>query len=81
MFISRTSSQRLAAWDESVLDDLAKVDINGRQIKNTVRTASTLARSMNTSLEKDHIDIVLATIESFEADLNEDTQDVVELRE
>ncbi|KFY77788.1 hypothetical protein V499_02893 [Pseudogymnoascus sp. VKM F-103] len=81
LFISRTSSHRLAAWDESVLDDLAKVDINGRQIKNTVRTASTLARSMNTSLEKDHIDIVLATIESFEADLNEDTQDVVELRE
>ncbi|OBT92236.2 hypothetical protein VE01_09997 [Pseudogymnoascus verrucosus] len=81
LFISRTSSQRLAAWDESVLDDLAKVDINGRQIKNTVRTASTLAMSMNTSLEKDHIDIVLATIESFEADLNEDTQDVVESRE
>lgn len=81
MFISRTSKHTLAAWDASVLDDLAKVDINGRQIKNTVRTASTLARSMNSSLGKEHIDIVLATIESFEADLNEDTQDVVGLRE
>ncbi|KFZ03340.1 hypothetical protein V502_11029 [Pseudogymnoascus sp. VKM F-4520 (FW-2644)] len=81
MFISRTSKHNLAAWDASVLDDLAKVDINGRQIKNTVRTASTLARSMNSSLGKEHIDIVLATIESFEADLNEDTQDAVGLRE
>ena len=64
-------------WDEAILDDLARVDINGRQIKNSVRTASTLARSMNTVLAKEHIDIVLGTIESFEADLNEDTQDVV----
>ncbi|KFY16465.1 hypothetical protein V492_01308 [Pseudogymnoascus sp. VKM F-4246] len=79
MFISRTSKQTLAAWDASVLDDLAKVDINGRQIKNTVRTASTLARSMDMSLGREHIDIVLATIESFEADLNEDTQDAVGL--
>ncbi|OBT83688.1 hypothetical protein VE02_07575 [Pseudogymnoascus sp. 03VT05] len=81
LFISRTSNQTLAAWDASVLDDLAKVDINGRQIKNTVRTASTLARSMNTSLRKEHIDIVLTTIASFEADLNEDTQDAVGLIE
>lgn len=81
MFISRTSRQALTTWDESVLDNLAKVDINGRQIKNTVRTASTLARSMNTSLGKEHIDIVLATIERFEAGLNENTQEDVGLRE
>ncbi|KAH6718164.1 P-loop containing nucleoside triphosphate hydrolase protein [Leptodontidium sp. MPI-SDFR-AT-0119] len=77
LFISRTSKESLHFWDESVLDALAQVDINGRQIKNSVRTASTLARSMNMALGKEHIDIVLGTIESFEADLNEETQDVV----
>ncbi len=80
LFISRTSKETLETWDESVLDELAKVDINGRQIKNTVRTASTLARSMKMPLGKEHVDIVLGTIESFEADLNEDTQDSVALR-
>ncbi|KAG4433294.1 hypothetical protein IFR05_011214 [Cadophora sp. M221] len=81
LFISLTSKESLEAWDESVLDALAQVDINGRQIKNSVRTASTLARSMNMVLGKEHIDIVLGTIESFEADLNEETQDVVASRD
>ncbi|KAG4415988.1 hypothetical protein IFR04_010873 [Cadophora malorum] len=77
LFIGRSTKETSQVWDEAILDDLARVDINGRQIKNSVRTASTLARSMNTVLAKEHIDIVLGTIESFEADLNEDTQDVV----
>lgn len=81
LFTSRASKEAPEAWDEIVLDTLAKFDINGRQIKNSVRTASTLARSMNMALGKEHIDIVLGTIESFEADLNEETQDVVTLRD
>ncbi|KAL2066084.1 hypothetical protein VTL71DRAFT_2155 [Oculimacula yallundae] len=81
LFISRTSKEPLQPWDDDVLDSLAKVDINGRQIKNSVRTASTLARSMKMPLGKEHIDIVLGTIESFEADLNEETQDAVALRD
>ncbi|PVH72338.1 P-loop containing nucleoside triphosphate hydrolase protein [Cadophora sp. DSE1049] len=81
LFIGRSTKETSEVWDDAVLADLARVDINGRQIKNSVRTASTLARSMNMVLAKEHIDIVLGTIDSFEADLNEDTQDVVALRD
>jgi predicted ATP-dependent protease len=64
-------------WPESVLDELSQVNINGRQIKNTVRTANTLARSKNTSLGKEHIHIVLEAMTELEDDLNSSTQDVV----
>jgi predicted ATP-dependent protease len=61
----------LEAWSESDLNDLAKVNINGRQIKNTVRTANTLAKSTKTNLNKEHLEVVLETIRDFEDDLND----------
>jgi hypothetical protein len=61
----------LEAWSESELNELAKVNINGRQIKNTVRTANTLAKSTKTNLNKEHLEVVLETIRDFEDDLND----------
>jgi predicted ATP-dependent protease len=61
----------LEAWSESDLNELAKVNINGRQIKNTVRTANTLAKSTKTNLNKEHLEVVLETIRDFEDDLND----------
>jgi hypothetical protein len=77
LFISLTAKDVLQNWPDSVLDELSKVNINGRQIKNTVRTANTLARSKNASLGKEHIEIVLETMAELEDDLNDSTQDVV----
>lgn len=64
-----------------MLNDLAKVEINGRQIKNTVRTANTLAKSMKMELGKEHLKIVLETLKDFDNALNEDTQDSIGLRD
>jgi hypothetical protein len=77
IFIDLTSKSVLQSWPDSILNDLAKVNINGRQIKNTVRTANTLAKSKNTMLGKEHIDIVLETMAELEEDLNSSTQDTV----
>lgn len=77
-FINRTSSEvNMNTWHDSVLDRLAAVDLNGRQIKNAVRTANALAESSDERLSPDHLDIVLETLRDFEADLNEQTQDVL----
>jgi SpoVK/Ycf46/Vps4 family AAA+-type ATPase len=76
LFIAKTSKDDvLEAWSESDLNDLAKVNINGRQIKNTVRTANTLAKSTKTNLNKEHLEVVLETIRDFEEDLNDATLD------
>ena len=77
LFINRTAKDVLRDWPESIIDELSQVSINGRQIKNTVRTANTLARSKNKVLGKEHIDIVLETMAELEEDLNSTTQDAV----
>jgi SpoVK/Ycf46/Vps4 family AAA+-type ATPase len=72
LFIAKTSKDDvLETWSESDLNNLAKVNINGRQIKNTVRTANTLAKSTKTTLNKEHLEVVLETIRDFEDDLND----------
>jgi Trp operon repressor len=77
LFLDRTSKESLQNWPASVIDELAKVNINGRQIKNTVRTANTLAKSKKIALTKEHIEIVLETMAELEDDLNSSTQDTV----
>lgn len=74
-FIERTSKDALQTWPSNILDDLSKADLNGRQIKNAVRTANTLATSTNSALDKDHIEMVLETIREFEADFQDTTVD------
>ena len=67
-FISRTSKTP-PIFDEETLDRLAAVEINGRQIKNAVRTASALARDEKIPLNEEHFQTVLETIAEFEQDL------------
>jgi hypothetical protein len=76
LFTAKTSKGVLETWSESDLDSLAKVNINGRQIKNTVRTANTLAKSTKARPNKEHLDFVLETIQDFEEGLNDAALDV-----
>jgi hypothetical protein len=77
LFINRTSKDAVKNWPEAILDKLSKVDLNGRQIKNTVHTANTLARSAQERLNSKHVESVLETIRDFDGELNDDTQDVL----
>ncbi|KAJ9652347.1 hypothetical protein H2198_008386 [Neophaeococcomyces mojaviensis] len=69
-FISRTS-KTAPVFDDEALERLAAVDVNGRQIKNAVRTANALARDEGRTLCEEHLQSVLETIADFEADLGE----------
>jgi SpoVK/Ycf46/Vps4 family AAA+-type ATPase len=55
-------------WPEGCIEDFAAITLNGRQIKNAVRTAHTLALSENRTLSPDDVQVVLDTISEFEKD-------------
>jgi SpoVK/Ycf46/Vps4 family AAA+-type ATPase len=50
---------------ESRLDDLAEVEMNGRQIRNAVMTARQLAKFQNRTMDYEHIQTVLKTAGDF----------------
>ncbi|RFU34095.1 hypothetical protein B7463_g2202, partial [Scytalidium lignicola] len=75
LFLHRTSHFREEDWPEEVMKRLAHFQLNGRQIKNTVRTAQTLALSEGRQLSYKDVSTVLETVLQFEQDLNEETQD------
>ncbi|KAM0326670.1 hypothetical protein ACHAQA_006540 [Verticillium albo-atrum] len=56
-------------FTEEDYDHLTKFDLNGRQIKNTIRTAQALATNKKESLSMVHIKDVLEVQRSFEQDL------------
>jgi hypothetical protein len=47
-------------WSETDLDELATVELNGRQIKNVLKSAALLSARKNSALEKKYVDVVLA---------------------
>lgn len=51
------------------LDNIARKDLNGRQIKNVVRTSQALANSKGQKLELKHLMQVLKFTEEFEHNL------------
>ena len=58
--------------EESFLNELARYNINGRQIRNIIRTAWALAHSENKTLEAHHIRTTLAAMSGFgDADIEE----------
>ncbi|CRK28687.1 hypothetical protein BN1708_015327 [Verticillium longisporum] len=57
------------AFTEEDFDYLTKFDLNGRQIKNTIRTAQALATNKKEALSMLHIKDVLEVQRSFEQDL------------
>jgi len=54
----------------SSIETLAKKELNGRTIKNVVRTAQALALSAKKPLSMDHINVVLAVQEKFIQDFS-----------
>ena len=59
----------LMPFTEEDFDALARYDLNGRQIKNTVRTAQALAINKGEPLSMDHIRQVVEVQMSFDRDL------------
>jgi len=56
-FLARTASTE--PFSDTELNELAKVELNGRQIKNMLKTASLLAWSQETTLKFEHVKVVL----------------------
>jgi SpoVK/Ycf46/Vps4 family AAA+-type ATPase len=53
-------------WPDDCIDDFARVNLNGRQIKNAVRTAHALALAEDRTLSPDDVQVVLSTVSEFE---------------
>lgn len=60
--------------DKSGIDvkRLAKIAINGRQIKNTIRLAQGLAKQQNTSINAEHIMLTIEIAQQFKKDLGKE---------
>jgi hypothetical protein len=68
-FIARCSGPFTSEWlDDEFLNKLASHDINGRQIKNVLRVAYSIAANDNRDLRPEDIVKVLEACESFESD-------------
>jgi hypothetical protein len=62
-------------WDDAFLNNLAAEPLNGRQIKNIVRTAHALAMAEESELRPQDIQISLQSIKDFEEDFAHDLAD------
>ena len=72
MFLEKVREKEgleMAAFGEEDWNRLARHDLNGRQIKNAVRTAQALAVNEGRPLDMKHIGKVLEVAETFEKDL------------
>ena len=62
--------QQNAGLSEVELNDLGEKDVNGRQIKNVVKTATAVANDKNEVLGYKHLLKVLEILDRFEIDWN-----------
>ncbi|RAH63080.1 hypothetical protein BO85DRAFT_444424 [Aspergillus piperis CBS 112811] len=72
MFLERVQAKEgveTATFTEKDFDLLARHNLNGRQIKNSVRTAQALAVNEQNPLSMEHIRRVLEVAETFDRDL------------
>jgi D-aminopeptidase len=72
MFIERVrvlEGVETMPFKEEDYTNLAKHNLNGRQIKNTIRTAQALAVNKKEPLSMEHIKRVLDVLLSFDRDL------------
>ncbi|OJJ41872.1 hypothetical protein ASPWEDRAFT_48338 [Aspergillus wentii DTO 134E9] len=72
MFLERVQAMeglQTAKFTEKDFDALARHNLNGRQIKNSVRTAQALAVNEQSPLSMEHIKRVLEVAETFDHDL------------
>ncbi|OJD10083.1 hypothetical protein AJ78_08761 [Emergomyces pasteurianus Ep9510] len=72
MFLDKVRTKEGVAvvpFTETDYESLARHNLNGRQIKNSVRTAQALALNEKTPLSMEHISRVLDVAETFDQDL------------
>lgn len=82
MFINMVPPEVPYQWlDDKCLERFAAEVINGRQIKNTVRTARALAVSNGVPLDVTHIETSLRAIRDFETDFTEGAEQVQSIAE
>lgn len=55
-----TSLRVKGAWSDEDIDELARIELNGRQIKNVLKSAALLAARKKEGLGKKYVDMVLA---------------------
>ncbi|KAL3471826.1 hypothetical protein BJX99DRAFT_15722 [Aspergillus californicus] len=73
MFLDKVRSMegvQTSQFTDKDLDSLSRHNLNGRQIKNSVRTAQALAVNEKTSLSMNHIKRVLEVAKTFDQDLH-----------
>ena len=70
-FLGRASPESAAAMIyNGGLDEFAQEDLNGRQIRNVVRTAHALAISDGSTIAVEHVQMALEAMKTFEADFD-----------
>ncbi|KAI0007268.1 P-loop containing nucleoside triphosphate hydrolase protein [Xylariaceae sp. FL0662B] len=74
LFLQRTSGFNAENWPPEVLKELAAVDVNGRQIKNTVSTAYALALAEDQNFGPEQVRDVLETVDEFRMEFNKETE-------
>lgn len=80
-FIQNVAEEAVFDWlDEEYLAELGKVALNGRQIKNTVRTAYALAVNARAELSRVHVEMALQAMRMFEKDFDENTSTSGDIR-
>ncbi|KAH9826097.1 ATPase family associated with various cellular activities (AAA) [Teratosphaeria destructans] len=67
--VKKGDAESIADFSDRDLDILSRHQLNGRQIKNAVRTAQALALKEAKILDMEHVKKVLEVSESFERDL------------
>lgn len=72
-FIFKASNGIWPNWlDQSHLDKLSTPELNGRQIKNIVRTAQALSLSDGNLVQPEYIHMALTAMVMFESDFDQD---------
>ncbi|KAL5114861.1 hypothetical protein ACEQ8H_007238 [Pleosporales sp. CAS-2024a] len=64
-----TSGGKTRTFSEGDFDELSKRNMNGRQIKNTVKTSQSIALAEKSPFSMDHVKRVLEVAEAFEDDM------------
>jgi len=73
-FANKASPNSALQWmDDCFLNTISAKELNGRQIKNVVRTAHAMAVSSNEAISTKHIESAIKILEDFERDFEEDT--------
>ncbi|KAF1354235.1 hypothetical protein EJ07DRAFT_64239, partial [Lizonia empirigonia] len=67
--LDKEKANKIKPFKDSDFDELSKKNMNGRQIKNTVKTGQSIALSEKASFSMEHIKRVLEVAEAFADDM------------